>query len=172
MYLGEDSFFMSEFLGNYLKDKDKKIKILDLGSGRGIQAETCINLGFKDITASDIGEEEINYLKNKFKNIKIIKSDLFSNIQEKFDLIIFNPPYLPESRYDSRRDTTGGKFGDEIIFRFLEQAGNHLNENGEIILLLSSFTPRNKIKKLKWKIKKLDEKSLFFEKLEICQLKK
>ena len=171
MYLGEDSFILSEFLGNYLKNKNRKIKILDMGSGSGIQAETCLKLGFRNITATDRGEDESNFLKNKLKSIKVIQSDLFSNIADKFDLIIFNPPYLPESKYDKNPDTTGGKKGDETILMFLEQAKNYLTDNGEIIILLSSLTPRARINKLKWKKQKLEEKSLFFEKLEIWLLK-
>ena len=70
MYLGEDSFILSEFLGNYLKNKDREMRILDMGSGSGIQAETCLKLGFRNITAADIREDESILLKNKFTNIK------------------------------------------------------------------------------------------------------
>ena len=73
---------------------------------------------------------------------------VFEKISGKFDLILFNPPYLPE---DKREDTassiatTGGKKGDEIILRFISKAKSHLNNNGIILLLLSSLTPKDKI---------------------------
>jgi len=101
----EDSFFLAECSRNYLEKKNKKIKILDLGAGKGIQIETCKKLGFKNLTASDADKEAVSFLKNKGFNA--IKSNLFSNIKEKYDLIIFNPPYLPESKYDKKLDTTG-----------------------------------------------------------------
>lgn len=177
MYLEEDSFFLSEELRRYLRkyQKNKKeIKILDLGAGSGIQSCTCLELGFKNILCADIDEKACKFLRKKFKNkVKVIKSDLFENIKGRFDLIIFNPPYLPENKFDSKLDTTGGKHGDETILKFLQQARNHLAERGKIILLLSSFTPRKKINQLikkYYKKQELASKNLFFEKLEIWLL--
>ena len=166
----EDSFLLQQVLKRYLKHKDKKIKILDLGTGSGIQAETCINLNFKNILAADIEKEAINYAKTK--KIKSVKSNIFSIIRRKFDLIIFNPPYLPEGKYDKKKDTSGGRKGDETILKFLRQVKSHLNSKGEILLLLSSFTPQVKINKIlkDFRAKKLAEKKLFFEKLEILKL--
>ncbi|MEK6820763.1 MAG: HemK2/MTQ2 family protein methyltransferase [Nanoarchaeota archaeon] len=165
----EDSFFLSEHLAKYLKNKSKNIKILDMGTGSGIQAETCLKSGFKNILCADIDETAVRNAGKKFKSVK---SDLFSNINGKFDLIIFNPPYLPENKYDREKDTAGGKKGDETILHFLEQAENHLAENGSIIILLSSLTPRKRINKLlrKYKKTKLAEKNIFFEKLEVWSI--
>ncbi len=169
MYLGDDSFFLSETLRDYLKDKDKKLKIFDLGSGTGIQAETCLKLGFANILTSDIGNEEIENLKRKKFNV--IRSDLFSNIEGKFDIIIFNPPYLPESKFDKETDTTGGKSGNETVIRFLQQAKTHLEKNGGLILLFSSFSKPPEILKtadnLNYKAKLLAKKRIFFEELFI-----
>lgn len=171
---GEDSLFLSSKIKEYLKNKNKGIRILDIGSGSGIQAETCLKSGFENISVADIDNRTITHLKKKFKNkIKSVKSDLFKKITGKFNLIIFNPPYLPENKYDKKRDTTGGKKGDETILRFLEQAGTHLTKRGEILLLLSSLTPRtrtNQLIKKHYKKQILAEKAIFFEKLEIWLL--
>ena len=136
----EDSYFLSSVLTNYLSGKPKQIKILDMGSGSGIQAQTCKKLGFNKILTADINKEAIKNLKKQ--GFKSVHSDLFSNInkKEKFDLIIFNPPYLPEHKYDKEKDTTGGKKGFETIIRFLNQARKYLNKNGNILLLFSSFS--------------------------------
>lgn len=140
-----------------------------MGSGSGIQTLTCINLGFKNVLASDIDKESLDYLKQK--KLKVIKSNLFEKIPARFDLIIFNPPYLPENKYDKAKDTSGGKLGDETVLAFLKQAKSHLNEKGKILLLLSSLTPRSRInkllKKLKYNKKTLATQKLFFEHLEI-----
>jgi len=171
----EDSFFLSEELAKYLKslsEKEKsKLKALDLGTGSGIQAENLIRLGIKkeNILAADINEKAIE--KAKKLKIKIIKSDLFSKIEDKFDLIIFNPPYLPEIKFDKEKDITGGKKGDETILSFLKQVKSHLTKKGKIFLLLSSLTPaariRTEIEKQKLISRKIAEKKLFFELLEI-----
>ena len=108
--------------------------------------------------------------------INVVKSDLFEklNKKEKFNLIIFNPPYLPENKYDKLPDTTGGKKGDETIIRFIKNLKTHLKEKGVCFLLTSSLTPnswKKEIKKQKLKIKKVSEKSLFMEKLYVWEIK-
>jgi release factor glutamine methyltransferase len=184
----EDSFLLQKCLEKYLKNKDKNIRILDtkkipiknfqgaresfrildMGTGSGIQAETCLLLGFKNVLAADTDEEAVNFVKSKLK-IKTLKTNLFENIRGNFDLIIFNPPYLPENKHDKKRDTSGGKKGDETIIRFLTQAKNHLAEDGKILLLLSSLTPRTRINKTlaNYNVKKITQESFFFEKLEV-----
>lgn len=177
----DDSYLLSETLKEYLKNKIKnkeinqELKILDMGSGSGIQANTCKELGFNNILTADINKEAVEYL--KAKKLNTIHSDLFSNInkKDKFDLIIFNPPYLPEHKYDKEKDTTGGKKGFETIIRFLKQAKAHLNKNAAILLLFSSFSqPKiilEKAEDLGYKLKGLSSKKLFFEELFVYEIK-
>lgn len=166
----EDSFFLSKTIENFFKHKNLKgKKFLDMGSGSGIQAETLAKFTEKrNIICADIDKEVIRHLKSKGFNA--INSNLFSKLKGKFDFIVFNPPYLPEHKYDKQPDTTGGKSGDETILRFLKQARQHLAQHGRIFLLLSSLTPRKRINNYlaeNCKFKKLSEKKLFFEILEI-----
>ncbi len=167
----EDSYLLAEQVKKFSKNK----KVLDIGSGSGIQAETAKKFGAKSVLASDIDSESIHNLKQK--NIPCIKSDLFKKIKGKFDIIIFNPPYLPEdSREDniSKRATSGGKKGDEIILKFLKHSKTHLNKNGIILLLVSSLTPKKRIleviKKEKFSYIVLSKKKIFFETLEVWKI--
>lgn len=166
----EDSFFLAEFVKKKIS-KTKPQKILDMGSGSGIQAESAIKAGanIKSITLADIHPAAIKHLAKKFSGSKIIKSDLFENITDRFGLIIFNPPYLPEDKHDAGLDTTGGRKGSETINRFLGQAKAHLNPDGKILILTSSFT-----KGIIWKgykKKLLGKKKLFFEELYVWELR-
>ncbi len=171
----EDSYLLSKTIKSYLKNKNKNTKILDLGSGSGTQATTCRNLGFKDILTADIDKEAVKFLKQE--KFRVIKSNLFSNINknEKFNLIIFNPPYLPEDKYDREKDTTGGKKGYETIIKFLKQAKIYLSKDGTILLLSSSLSkPKIIIKKAKelgYKMKLLANKKLFFEEIYAYEIK-
>ncbi len=171
----EDSYLLESQVRKYAKNKS----FIDIGSGSGIQAISAIKGKAKSVTVSEVDEESLKYLREQFKgeNIKIIKSNLFSKIKGKFDLIAFNPPYLPEDKLEdkeSRRATTGGKKGDEIIVRFLNQAVKHLNKEGIILLVVSSLTPKERISKtlknLKLKKKVLSKEKLFFEYLEVWKI--
>jgi len=165
----DDSYFLSALLKSQIKNKN--IKCLDIGSGSGIQAKTLIDLGIapENITLEDINPEAVKFLKEKFPQSKIIHSDLFKNIKDKYDLIIFNPPYLPENKFDKEKDTTGGEKGSETINEFLKQAKKHLNKDSKIFLLTSSFTKG--INFLDYKKKLLGKKKLFFEELRVWELR-
>lgn len=176
MYLpSEDSYLLSNCVFDYLNRLDKsslkKLKVLDMGSGTGIQAETCVKAGVnkENILTADIDKESIKHLKSK--GFKTIKTNLFSKIHKKFDLIIFNPPYLPKDEYTTK-EIHGGKEGYEIIIKFLNQAKNHLNKNGKILLLVSSLTKPEILKKkiYDYKITDIKLKRIFFEELIVWQL--
>ncbi len=163
----EDSFLLASEVKNYISSlKDKKIKILDMGSGSGIQALAAIASGIKkeNILCADIQPEAITYLKKQ--GLKALHSDLFSKIPKShnFNLIVFNAPYLPENKYDKKPDTTAGKRGNEVIIRFLKEAKQHLKEKGIILLLFSSLSRPEEIlkeaKKLKYQVEKLTEENI------------
>jgi len=173
----EDSYLLEKQVKIYSKNRS----VLDIGSGSGIQCLAALNSGASSVTASDINPEVIAHLKSISKSnqnkITIIKSNLFNNIKSNFDLIIFNPPYLPEDEYEdseSKLVTTGGKHGDEIILKFLNQAPSHLNKNGIILLLLSSLTPKDEIIKLlsqlNLKHKTISQEKMFMESLFIWEI--
>jgi release factor glutamine methyltransferase len=158
----EDSTLLKKQLKNFIK---KGMKVLDMGTGSGIQAEEAKKLG-AEVIGADINPESIKILKEK--GINAIESDLFENIKDKFDIIIFNPPYLPEEPLepkDSALATTGGKKGNEILEKFLSQAKKHLKEDGKILIVFSSLTSEvdELIKKYNFSFKKLDEQKIDFE---------
>ena len=167
----EDSFLLEK----EVKKAAKRKIVLDMGSGSGIQAKAAISAKAKSVLASDINKEAVESLKKQ--GIDAIQSNLFSNIKGKFDVIVFNPPYLPKDRRedsDSSLATTGGKRGDEIILRFLKSSKDHLNENGIILIIMSSLTPEKKIlallKKQKLNREVISSQKLFFETLEVWKL--
>ena len=142
----EDSYLLSEILRKEipkLLEEKPNLTFLEIGSGSGIQLETVLKLGIKkeNIFSVDINPKAVEHCKNQGFNC--ILSNLFENINKKFDIIIFNPPYLPKNPRepkDSQLATTGGKNGSEVINEFLRKSKKYLNEKGKIYLLVSSFT--------------------------------
>lgn len=157
----EDSFLLQKYVKKFAKGKT-----LDLGCGSGIQSLSALE-NTKDILACDISKEAVDYCIKK--GINAIYSDLFQNIRGKFDLIIFNPPYLPSDEVDKELSLalSGGEKGNEIIERFLRDAKKYLKKDGKILIVFSSLTPDVLIlfRKYSYKYKKLDQLNFFFEKI-------
>jgi release factor glutamine methyltransferase len=116
-------------------------RILEVGTGSGLIAAT-LSAG-AGIIATDINPHAV--LCAREKGVEVVRTDLFSGIRDTFDLILFNPPYLPTQK-DERIDDwleyalDGGKNGRIIIQRFAENVGRVLAPGGRILLLISSLT--------------------------------
>jgi len=127
----------------------------------------------ENIFSCDINLSAVKHCKSLGFNC--IESNLFKNIKGKFNLIIFNPPYLPEDPKGlepevSKLATTGGKNGNELILKFLREAKKYLEKDGKIFLLTSSLTPKMNFKKLGYKSKLLEKEKLFYEQLFVWEL--
>ena len=177
LYLpAEDSYLLLEILTKEIPkilEKNQHLQFLEIGSGSGILLETAKKLGIKreHIFGADVNQKAVEHCKNL--DFNCIYSNLFENVSGKYNLIVFNPPYLPTDAMeptDSQLSTTGGFQGSEIINEFLKQAKNYLEKNGRIFLLTSSLT-----KGIKWqgfKKKCLGKEKLFFEELFVWELRK
>lgn len=141
-------------------NKNRELSILDVGTGSGniiiSIAKNTKSIEQKIIFfASDISDKALRVAKKNNKKhqtkISFIKSDLFSNIRGKFDLVIANLPYVPEGesgndeiRFEPKEAIFSGRDGTTTILRFLKQAKKHLAKKGEILI---EADPRN-IKKI------------------------
>lgn len=159
--------------------------ILDLGTGTGIVAIflELLNLFPSQIYASDILKNAIkcaliNEKRNNIeKKIKFIHSDLFTSfpnhLKNKFDIIIFNPPYLPSIEGIEKKsiDHTwdGGGDGLRILSQFFSQVKDYLNLQNKcyIYYICSSKTNLEKLYKLieekGFKNNVLTSQHIFFE---------
>jgi len=173
----EDSFLMLEVLEGLLKTADRKQQtVLDMGTGSGVLAIAAAKKGCS-VTAVDINPAAITLAKGNAKKegveMSFVVSNLFDNIKSKFDLILFNPPYVPtgpgEKRDMESAAWDGGKDGLVVITEFLKRAKGFLRPGGRILLLVASNS--DKPPKLPgYATKLLKEKQLFFEKLFVLEL--
>jgi release factor glutamine methyltransferase len=169
----EDSLLLKKHIKKYAKGN-----VLDVGTGSGIQAVEAKK--YADfVLGVDIQKEVINYCKNTHKkeNLFFKQSNLLENVKKKFDLITFNPPYLPNDKRVKDITLDGGKHGYELIRDFLNTVNNHLKPDGKILLLFSNLSKKEKVEgfinKNGLKFKKLDEQYMGgFETLYIYLLEK
>ena len=151
---------------NLFKIKDKKISLLELGVGSGcLIISILLSLKKKKVSALgvdisnkalDIAEKNIKKF-NLEKKLKLKQSDWFSHIDEKFDIIISNPPYIKTSDvknlekdvkfYDPLIALNGGFKGLSCFERIATAAKFHLKQNG-IILLEIGFGQINSVKEI------------------------
>ena len=131
------------------ENPEKNLKVLDIGTGSGaIALALAKNRPDWSVTAADISQEALDLsLENanaQNLNLSFIKSDCFSEISSKYDIIVSNPPYI--SRADEEEvglnvlhsEPHLALFADEeglvIYRRIAEESKDHLTDGGKIYL--------------------------------------
>ena len=124
--------------------EQQNIDLLDLGTGSG-----CIGLtlGLEEkklkVTISDISEKALKIASFNNENLNadatVIQSDLFQSIPLKFDVIVSNPPYIPDSEIveeivqkEPSVALYGGTLGIDFYDLILNQAKEHIHEKALI----------------------------------------
>ncbi len=146
----EDTFLLAENLE--IKESDT---VLEIGTGTGTVGLFASKLTNGQITVTDINFDalelaRVNFSKNNIENVEFVFGNLFDELENrKFDVILFNTPYLPTDEDDIIDDNLnyafdGGADGRKIIDPFLYDVKNHLNKGGLVQLIQSSLSDINK----------------------------
>lgn len=133
---------------NLQKSCQKEITVLDLCTGSGIIG-VCLKKYLQNVNvlSSDISSNALEIAKKNanLQNVKIdfIKSDLFENIDEKFDVIVSNPPYIKtdkinelskEVKNEPRLALDGGQDGLDFYRRIIKESTNFFRKTGYLAL--------------------------------------
>ena len=141
----EDSYLLADNL-----EIQEGQSVLEIGTGSGIVAMYASRLTDR-ITVTDINFDACelarrNFEDNGIEGIEILFGNLFEPVgNRKFDVILFNTPYLPTEDDDVIDETInyafdGGVNGRKVIDLFLNEVGNHLNDGGIVQLIQSSLS--------------------------------
>ena len=145
----DDTFLLAENL-----EIKEGMSVLEIGTGSGL-VSMYASLLTDDVTATDINYNALELAEKNFKlnNIDTIKlefGDMFEPVKDKkFDVILFNTPYLPTDSDDVIDDDLnyafdGGLNGRKVIDRFINEVSNHLNDKGIVQMIQSSLSDNDR----------------------------
>lgn len=133
---------IAEFMVGLIK-KGKQCEVLEPSCGKGVFLTNLIEKGFKNITAYEIDDT----LQSEYSFIKY-KSFISSPIDEKFDVVIGNPPYIrwknlePELKVELQENALWNKYFNSLcdyLFIFILKSIEQLNEEGELIFICTDY---------------------------------
>ena len=135
---------------NYFNEcQSSTLKIVDIGTGSGvIGVSLSHNLSFCDVLCTDISPEALLVAKKNAEihnvdKVTFLEGDLLSPVNEKQDVILSNPPYIPSDRINHLQEEVqrepiialdGGDDGFKIIEKLLLQSSKKLNNPGLILI--------------------------------------
>ena len=172
----EDSFMLLEAA---LAGAPGPKAVLEIGTGCGLVAIMLARAGCPLVVATDLAPQAIGCAKANAKRlaprVHFLASDMFSAVKGSFDLVVFNPPYLPVERGGSEDVAwAGGKTGRDLIDRFLAGVAPHLREGGSALLVQSSLDGLDRSRRMAAEMglefDALDRESFFFESLYVVRL--
>lgn len=153
---------------------------LEMGAGTGLVALHAAKLGAK-VTAADVNPKAVECTRrNAARNgirLEVVRSDLFEKVTGIFDVIAFNPPYLPGTASSTswvEKAWAGGEEGSEMALEFLANAWRHLAPGGRIFMVLSSVGGLMSLLKgarERYESEMLEEKHMFFESIYAYRFK-
>ena len=159
-----DTEILVEEVLNIIDTYNENVKILDMCTGSG-----CIGISLnkkmpdEKVTLLDISdkallvaEKNANMILGDLSNIKFIKSNMFEEIEEEFDIIVSNPPYI-ESKEIVKLDKQvqhepilalyGGEDGLDFYRILIEQSHKYLSDNGYLCLEIG-YNQKDKVLQL------------------------
>ncbi|MDP2929753.1 MAG: peptide chain release factor N(5)-glutamine methyltransferase [Candidatus Omnitrophota bacterium] len=133
-----------------IRNTQHAVRILDLCTGSGnIAISLTKNAPNCRMVASDISESALEVTKENarlngvFDDVTFVKSNLFKDIEGRFDLIVSNPPYIARNEFDTlpkevlkepRTALDGGPDGLDFYRRIFLEAPRYLKNDGYCVV--------------------------------------
>lgn len=155
-----DTEILVEEIIEICKYREDVPKILDICTGSGAIAVTLAKQIKAEIIASDISSKALEIAEKNAKshgvNIELTQSDMFEKINQRFDIIVSNPPYIetktieklpPEVKKEPQIALDGGEDGLKFYRILAEKARDYLEENG-ILAVEIGYNQRENVTKI------------------------
>ena len=104
-------------------------ELLEVGCGYGVIPiiltsvdEKIVNFDAVDINKRAIHLSEMNLKENKAEKIRFFESDIYSNVNKKYDVIITNPPI---------------RAGKQVVYNIVMNAKDYLNKDGMLFIVIN-----------------------------------
>lgn len=134
-------------LADVLREHAAGADVLDLCTGSGVLAVSAARAGARSVTAVDVSRRavvtaKLNGLLNGVR-VRTRRGHLLDAVpDERFDVIVANPPYLPAVEEDPRglqRATEAGPDGRLFVDTLIDRAPDHLRPGGVLLVVHSSI---------------------------------
>ncbi|NYT01826.1 MAG: methyltransferase [Methanosarcinales archaeon] len=153
-------------------------RVLEIGCGRALISRE-LSLKARLVVATDVNPHATRMARSL--GLETIRADLFRGIRARYDLVVFNPPYLPTAPEERSPGwinyaLDGGESGRETIIRFLEGLPEHLSPGGRALLLVSSHCEIPRVIEAADRAglgaQVVDRERFFFEELQVLKIHK
>ncbi|MGQ0536439.1 MAG: HemK2/MTQ2 family protein methyltransferase [Methanobacteriota archaeon] len=157
-------------------------RAIEIGCGTGLVAIEAARRGAR-VAATDRNPRAVRLTdENAAANgvsIDVAAGDLFGPFGGPFDLVLFNPPYVPtapEDRVEGPLDEalSGGSTGLDVVLRFLPEARRRLAVGGRILLVASdrqdAATRSRAFSESGFSAETVAERAFFFERIQVLRL--
>lgn len=169
----EDTFLLTDSAFNYVRDG---MNVLEIGTGTGFVSAVLKNNFNINIISTEINPDAARCARSN--ELEVVQTDMFTGLKPTpyFDLVLFNPPYLPTGDDEKvpgwmNYAYDGGIDGCESIRYFLNNVHDYLKPEGFIMLLVSSLSGTEYVKQIMesngFEVNTVGREKYFFEELVV-----
>lgn len=167
----DDSIFLSNVVNHYYGRL-----ALEIGTSSGIILKE-LSKNFRIVIGTDIDFDSLKRAQSVLRNDRLVCCDAASALHDiRFDLIVTNPPYLPNNPNHVDKTVDGGPTGIEVSIHILTSALDKLARNGKILILDSNLSDKKKLETFVSEnnlvMNQIAQKELFYEILEIIEIRR
>jgi release factor glutamine methyltransferase len=165
----EDTYLLREAAVEGARPDDTA---LEVGTGSGVIAE-ALKGNVENVVATDINPSAVRAAHKR--GVPAVRTDLVAGLDATFDLVVFNPPYLPST--DETPDDPmshalgGGETGRETAERFLDDVKRVLASEGRVLIVASSISGVEEFEKRDdYVAERVATERYFFEEIVVLRL--